>query len=876
MDEYGAYEEWAVPEPILHSFGPTRYSSNINDGTGVLEQAEFGDGDANGEAKPVGDLNGDGRDDMLYLRASPNGAIPYYSDGDGTFTAGATISGLYSDAYIFPGDFNGDGCMDLLAQGSSSKIYFSCNAPVSSVSITNWVPNQYKLVLGDYNGDGNTDVLTARDGYYSKIHLSDGTSLVEMSYQGPTDWVKYRVQSGDFNGDMLADLMLVAFDSTGGNYGPTTTHKIYLSTGEGFSYETAISNPAGTFHFLRVHDFNGDGVVDYWIKKVDATNENKLHVTDYDPMMISAISDGLGQTTSIEYDRLNNNTATYTKGSSATYPDMDVIGAQYVVKEVDVPNGVGSTNTFAYKYEGARYNQQGRLLLGFKKQIVTDPNGIVQTTTFKQDYPYIGKVESVTQVKSGVTLSSITNTYQNTTPTPAGTGGQRRYVKLYQTVEATKDLNGATFPTITTTYTYDSYGNPLTVVVSGTGGDTKTTTNTYTNNTTSWLLGRLLTTQTVHALTGSTSITRQASFQYNSTTGLLTQEVIEPNNASLKLTTDYTRDAYGNITQISVSGTGVTTRTTTNTFDSKKRFVATTTNPESHVEQYQYDAAFGTVTSFTDPNSLVSTFLYDGFGRVTKETDPDGRYRDITYTYCSGVASGSASCTTNGAMQILSTPKRSGGSTQSGPIEAVVLDKLGRQIAEGAEAFNGTDWSLAETIYDSLGTVQKVTRPYLTSGSATQYTTFVYDALGRPTSSSTYPDSRTDEFTYNGKITTHTKDKYGLNQTTTTEFNDQGLIKKVTEPGSIITQYTYYPTGDLKVTTDPASNTITLTVDTRGRITQRVDPSLGTWTYQYNRFDELTQQTDAKSQVTTYAYDKLGRLTVLTASGLTSTFTYDT
>jgi hypothetical protein len=46
-------------------------------------------------------------------------------------------------------------------------------------------------------------------------------------------------------------------------------------------------------------------------------------------------------------------------------------------------------------------------------------------------------------------------------------------------------------PVATTTYAYDTYGNPTQIVVGTNDGFSKTSTNTYTNDATNWFLGRL-------------------------------------------------------------------------------------------------------------------------------------------------------------------------------------------------------------------------------------------------------------------------------------------------------------------------------------------------------------------------------------------------
>jgi hypothetical protein len=58
-------------------------------------------------------------------------------------------------------------------------------------------------------------------------------------------------------------------------------------------------------------------------------------------------------------------------------------------------------------------------------------------------------------------------------------------------VAQSSDLDGTALPSVTTTYQYDAFGNPTQVVASTPDGFSKTTANTYTNDATHWLLGRL-------------------------------------------------------------------------------------------------------------------------------------------------------------------------------------------------------------------------------------------------------------------------------------------------------------------------------------------------------------------------------------------------
>ncbi|MFO3796494.1 MAG: hypothetical protein ACK8QZ_04315, partial [Anaerolineales bacterium] len=66
-----------------------------------------------------------------------------------------------------------------------------------------------------------------------------------------------------------------------------------------------------------------------------------------------------------------------------------------------------------------------------------------------------------------------------------------RYPFLTQSLEESWELTGAALPAVTTGYQYDTYGNATQVGVSTGDGHVKTTVNTYANDATNWLLGRL-------------------------------------------------------------------------------------------------------------------------------------------------------------------------------------------------------------------------------------------------------------------------------------------------------------------------------------------------------------------------------------------------
>jgi RHS repeat-associated protein len=368
-----------------------------------------------------------------------------------------------------------------------------------------------------------------------------------------------------------------------------------------------------------------------------------------------------------------------------------------------------------------------------------------------------------------------------------------------------------------------------------------------------------------------TSGTRTSSFAYDAASGLLTQEVVEPNTTALRLETDYVYDAFGNKTSIAVHGVDITTRTSTATFDAKGQFATTNANALNQSESFQYDARFAQATSHTGPNGLTTSWTYDSFGRKTSELRPDGTQTKWSYQFCSGVNGGTASCVSGAAYLVQATPLAADGTTQIGPIGIVYFDTLDREVARDTQGFDGSTIRVAKQ-YDSFGRVLKQSRPYFAASGTPQWTTYAYDGLGRVVTT-TLPDGSTSQAAYHGLVTTGTN---GLNQTRTVTKDSQGQTVSVIDAASKTTSYAYDPFGKLIKTTDAVGNAVTATYDVRGRKIASNDPDLGAWTYAYDTASELVSQTDAKTQTTTLTYDILGRLTQRVEPDMTSVWVYDT
>ncbi|MCG5471697.1 VCBS repeat-containing protein [Micromonospora sp. LAH09] len=144
-----------------------------------------------GEYPALGDVNGDGRDDIITFTQGPVAAsdvIVALSSGT-AFGAAQTWHDVFAVGTELPrvGDINGDGRDDIVTFtcNADADVYAAVSTGTSFVGTTvKWndffcLPGEFPY-LGDYNGDGRDDVIAFTRGSLNDVYvgLSTGTGFL--------------------------------------------------------------------------------------------------------------------------------------------------------------------------------------------------------------------------------------------------------------------------------------------------------------------------------------------------------------------------------------------------------------------------------------------------------------------------------------------------------------------------------------------------------------------------------------------------------------------------------------------------------------------------------------------------------------------------
>ena len=238
----------------------------------------------------TGDLDRDGDLDVVLVGREPDTGAPVarlYRNDAGSFTAvSATLPGS-SNATLDFGDYDGDGDLDLLLMGDAAADVFRNDGDfvftplglglprVKSLGILVEVINTASAAWGDYDNDGDLDILLS-GGLSGQNVLAptlllrnDEGAFVPQMASGFDALEGGSVEWGDVDND--GDLDVLATSRPGPSVGVSAT-TIYRNDGERF---TALNTdlPGPGFGSARWGDFDNDGFLDVLLARATGTEE---------------------------------------------------------------------------------------------------------------------------------------------------------------------------------------------------------------------------------------------------------------------------------------------------------------------------------------------------------------------------------------------------------------------------------------------------------------------------------------------------------------------------------------------------------------------------------------------------------------------------
>ncbi|MDA8239073.1 MAG: FG-GAP-like repeat-containing protein, partial [Nitrospiraceae bacterium] len=857
-------------------------------------------GGASGETWLTGDVDGDGKTDLIYAYWDAFGGYQYLkvflSNGTNfTYTnpgSNYERQGQVALTHWLTADVDGDGKIDLVSVGSSLQV--SKPSPSGQYYSPTWSggSNYYTTddtwLTGDFDGNGKTDILAIYEDpsgvFWYTVFLSDGNGY---SYPPNCDnsWVwstgTNALITADVNGDGKSDLVransgIVTAYLWGGScflfgspwnssvssyWGQWTAGDIsgdgmidlfqwnpyggnqvseYVSNGTTYSTAAVISNIAPDFSSgggnLLPADVNGEG----------KTGLVRPYVKTDGTLGISAYrTDGEPADLLTKITRGNAYT-TIAYAPSSQYSNTLMPFVVQTVSSITVYDGNGITSPTYYSYSGGLFDYASREFRGFSVVTQTNPDGTYIESGYLQDDIYKGLLwAQVVYNSTGFIYTAAVNTYQ----AASYSGASFPYLNktdnyLCDGIATLNDLaaqaqNQATSPCkwSQTAFVYDSYGNITQRFSYGDMGFSGDEKYEYID----------------YAYDTNNWIvsTPSSTYTYDYTWTLKSRTWFDywPGTSNLKTKT---------------FGWNVSNKLDAN-------------NPKIGYEYDQY--GYGNLWKVTDARSCTTTTTYDTstytypntitnclghqaiktydyrFGKVASETDPNLNVTSYLFDPFGRV--NNSSNQNNG--------------TNAFKWKETYYDGLGR-TTKVRTAGPDNKVIVQETKYNSMGRVYQTSLPYFENIESPRWSTNYYDAVGRVTQT-TNPDGtyltasyllgQTTMIDADGHQRVETRDVYGrlvnVQEYTGCEYARCGVPN---QPFALYatTTYVYDALGNLTDVWDARSNHTQIHYDSLSRKDWMSDPDMGYWQYGYDANGNLTSQSDAKSQNIQFHYDEINRI----------------
>ena len=229
----------------------------------VFNRADFPTGQ-NPNSVAVADVNGDGRADLLVANASDSSVSVFLGQPDGSFSAKQDIATNVGASVIVTGDFNGDGNVDVIAGGgcgagcgSISILFGHGDGTFAPPSIVPSTASPAGMATADFNHDSKLDFVTGDNCGKSCGNVwvfegnGDGTFKPGVVY--PVGGSPVGITVSDLNGDGATDMVSV-------NYSGSIS--VLMANGDGtFKPDAEVPSP-NLPSDVAVGDLDGDKIPD--------------------------------------------------------------------------------------------------------------------------------------------------------------------------------------------------------------------------------------------------------------------------------------------------------------------------------------------------------------------------------------------------------------------------------------------------------------------------------------------------------------------------------------------------------------------------------------------------------------------------------------
>jgi len=349
-------------------------------------------------AVAVGDVNGDGIEDMVVANFHSNNVSVLLGNGDGTFKTAVDYAVGNGPIAVALSDLTGNKVQDIVVVNetdSSASILLGNGDGTFQAQVaypTGPGGNPLGVAVQDFNRDGVPDLAVA-DFLTQQVSIllgnGDGTFQSPRTY-GTGNANPSSIVVADFNSDGKWDLALTSTPS--GSY-PGNLVILLLGNGDGTFQTPSLYGVGSLAYSAVVGDFNGDGALDL------------------------AVANGRAGSVSV---LLNQSGTAITIGSSGNPAPYGQSVALRATVEASVSNGTGPTGTVTFKNGNTVIGTPGTLASGvYTLTTATLPLGqnklsIVYSGDANYQAHTIAYTQNITQAGSSTVLvPSATSAVQN-------------------------------------------------------------------------------------------------------------------------------------------------------------------------------------------------------------------------------------------------------------------------------------------------------------------------------------------------------------------------------------------------------------------------------------------------------------------------------